>query len=90
MLRFHEPVCRVSAVATSLTNQEFGERIGVGHSMASRIRSGQRLPSVAVMKRISEEFDLPLETLVLRHEQGPEAFGKLIRSTLELRGRVAA
>jgi len=67
-----------------MSNEEFGRRIGVSHSMASRIRSGDRLPSVATMQRIADEFEIPLETLVLRHTQGPTEFGRLIRARLEL------
>lgn len=56
--------------------------MGVGPSMASRVRNGQRLPSVKVLNAIAEELDLPLERLVSAHCAGPEAFGELIRDSL--------
>lgn len=68
-----------------LTNRELGDAIGVSPSMASRIRNGSRLPSVDGLRRISKEFDLPLDTLVLAHGRGAEHFGELMRSTLKLR-----
>lgn len=77
-------------VTAPLSNEEFGRRIGVTHSMASRIRSGDRLPSVKVMTKISEELDIPLETLVLAHRDGPKHFGRLIRAKIELLGQRAA
>lgn len=73
-----------------LSNAEFGQLIGVSHSMASRIKSGDRLPSVGTLSRIHEVLDIPLDTLVLAHRRGPESFGRLIRSRLEMRDRAAA
>jgi len=67
-----------------VTNEELGRKIGVGHSMASRIRSGDRLPSTKVLARISAELDIPLETLVETHAKGPKAFGRLIRARLQM------
>lgn len=43
-----------------LTNPEFAVRVGVTPSMASRIRSGDRRPSVRVTQAILREF-VPLE-----------------------------
>lgn len=37
-----------------LSNSELGVRLGVSHATVSRIRSGNRLPSIGVMSRISE------------------------------------
>lgn len=39
-----------------VTNREVGEVLGVTHSMISRIRSGSRKPSLALMTRIEYEF----------------------------------
>ena len=63
----------------TISNEEFGRRVGVSHSMASRMRSGVRLPGVRTMARISKEFGIPLEELVAKHEEGPEAFGAMLR-----------
>jgi transcriptional regulator with XRE-family HTH domain len=65
-----------------MTNEDFGRRIGVGQSMASRIRNGRRLPGVATMHRIHEELGIPLSDLVVAHEAGSQEFGRLIRQHL--------
>ncbi|HXJ66020.1 MAG TPA: helix-turn-helix transcriptional regulator [Actinomycetota bacterium] len=41
---------------TTSTNRELGARIGLSHSSISRIRHGQRLPSLAVMRAIEREL----------------------------------
>jgi transcriptional regulator with XRE-family HTH domain len=62
-----------------VTNQEMATRVGIHHSMASRLRAGKRLPSVALMRRISTEYGVPLAELVDAHTAGPEAMGSLLR-----------
>lgn len=47
-----------------LSNEEFGRRVGVSHSMASRIRTGKHRPSLEVAARISAEFGVPLAAVV--------------------------
>lgn len=59
----------------SITNREFGERIGVTHSMASRIRHGQRLPGVSTMERISEEFGISMRSLLAARKKDVESEG---------------
>lgn len=39
-----------------MTNQEFGARVGITHSAASRLRNGQRLPSIELMEKIAAAF----------------------------------
>ena len=63
----------------ALTNQQFGERIGCHHSMASRIRAGKRMPGPDLIQRISEEYGIPLKTLMEARKKGEEAMGALIR-----------
>lgn len=38
------------------TNPEVGQRIGLSYSGVSRIRSGDRYPSLAVMRKIREAY----------------------------------
>lgn len=64
----------------ALTNEEFGKRIGVTHSMASRLRAGKRLPSVTVLRSISREFGIPAKDLLDAHNRGAGEFGALIRA----------
>lgn len=40
----------------ALTNQQIAKTLGLSHSGVSRIRSGERLPSVAVMLKIESEY----------------------------------
>lgn len=68
-----------------MTNEEFGHKIGVGHSMASRIRNGQRLPGTQTLHAIHREFGIPLEELLAAHARGRRAFGTLIRERLSSR-----
>lgn len=68
-----------------LTNREFGDRIGVSPSMASRIRNGDRLPSLRVLQAIHEEFGTPVDKLLGEASQGPEQFGQLVRTELASR-----
>lgn len=42
--------------AISPTNQDVAARIGLTHSGVSRIRTGDRLPSVPTMVRIQEAY----------------------------------
>lgn len=63
----------------ALTNQQFGERIGCHHSMASRIRAGKRMPGPNLIQRISEEYGIPLKQLMDARKRGEEAMGSLIR-----------
>lgn len=50
--------------------------------MASRLRNGKRRPSLATVRRISRELDIPLERLVTAHGNGAKATGKLITQRL--------
>lgn len=61
-----------------LTHREFGRRIGVSESMASRLRRGHRLPSVRTVRRIQREFGIPYDELHRACELGGPAFGQLL------------
>jgi transcriptional regulator with XRE-family HTH domain len=61
-----------------MTNVEFGRRVGCSHSMASRIRSGNRLPGLDLMNRISEEFGISIAALVRARAAGPAAMADLL------------
>lgn len=54
----------------TLTNRGVGDRIGLTHSAISRIRSGGRLPSIAVMRRIETEFGWTIQDQVVSVEAG--------------------
>jgi transcriptional regulator with XRE-family HTH domain len=42
------------------TNPEVGKRIGLSYSGVSRIRSGDRYPSLAVMRKIRDAYGWPV------------------------------
>lgn len=42
------------------TNPEVGKRIGLSYSGVSRIRSGDRYPSLAVMRKIAAAYAWPV------------------------------
>lgn len=63
----------------ALTNEAFGQKVGCHHSMASRLRSGKRLPGVVLMSRISKAFGVPLDDLMKAHQKGPKAFAALLK-----------
>lgn len=64
----------------ALTNEEFGTKVGCHHSMASRLRSGKRLPGVVLMGRISKAYRIPMDDLMAAHRKGPKAFARLLKT----------
>lgn len=62
-----------------MTNNDLGDLLGVGPSMASRLRSGHRLPSAKVMDQIAKHFDVTLEQLHCARRAGAREFGRLLR-----------
>jgi transcriptional regulator with XRE-family HTH domain len=69
-------------VSATITNDAFAARIGVSHSMASRIRNGRRLPSVRTLDAIHRELNIPLDELHRAHLAGPEEFSAVVRRAL--------
>ncbi len=76
--------------APRMTNSDFGRRVGCSHSMASRIRSGNRLPGLDLMNRISAEFDIPVKTMMKARQEGPEAMAALLERRVKAPKTVAA
>ncbi len=58
------------ATRSQVTNQKVGEDLGISHSMVSRIRSGDRRPSLEVMLKMHEEWEWPLEAQALSWSLG--------------------
>lgn len=54
----------------AVTNAQVGEDIGLTHASVSRIRSGHRLPSIAAMMRIDEEYGWGIEDQAVRRQEG--------------------
>lgn len=73
-----------------VTNAEWGKAVGCSHSMASRLRRGKRLPSVALLGRIAKEFDIPEGELLRAHGRGPESFARVLKKYDRPVAKVAA
>ena len=66
------------ATNSKVTNQQFAERVGIHHSMASRLFNGQRMPSIELMVRISEEYGIPVNKLLAARIEGPQAMSDIL------------
>lgn len=51
----------METVQPKVTNQRVADRLGINHSTVSRIRSGERHPSIDLMKKIETEYGWDLE-----------------------------
>lgn len=57
----------------AVTNTEVAERIGLDHSMVSRIRGGQRIPSFDSMAVIETSYGWPLSEQAISRKRGTYA-----------------
>lgn len=65
-----------------MTNEEFGQKVGCSHSMASRLRNGQRLPSLQLLTRIATKFNVDPAPLIRAHARGAESFGRALQKVI--------
>jgi transcriptional regulator with XRE-family HTH domain len=65
-----------------MTLEDFASRVDCHLSTASRLRSGERLPSLTLLARIGREFELPLPELVAQYERGRPAFAEYLRTNV--------
>jgi transcriptional regulator with XRE-family HTH domain len=64
----------------TVTLEAFADRVGCHFTTASRLRSGDRMPSRELLGRIVEAYDLDRErTLNLFTAGTPDDFGKYLR-----------
>ena len=63
-----------------MTNEEFGNRVGCHYSMASRLRSGDRMPGGPLLGRIQRAFDLDTDELLSAYVAGPVVFSAYLRN----------
>lgn len=61
-----------------LTNEKFGELVGCHFTTSSRLRNGERLPSLNMMTKIQKAFDLPYDDLMSAYEGGAAVFGRYL------------
>lgn len=67
-----------------MTNQAVGERIGLTYSAVSRLRSGQRLPSLKVMAAIADQFNWSMvDQINVRTTQGADGYAAEFNTRLQ-------
>ena len=70
-----------------MTNEEIGKLIGLTYSAVSRLRRGERLPSVEVMLAISEQFGWGVADQVkVRTSQGAKAYARVLNEYINIEG----
>lgn len=73
----------------AVTNKDFGARVGCSESMASRVRSGKRLPSPSLLRLIITKCELDAEQAMTAWLAGREGFSEYITKEV-FAGSVAA
>lgn len=61
------------------SNTTFARRVGCDHTMASRLRSGQRMPSGKMLNKICNAYGLDHGEALQRFGEGREVFSKWLR-----------
>lgn len=61
------------------TNSSFAARVGCNYTMASRLRSGNRMPSVYMLVRICSAYELDEGEALRQFAKGPTAFSQWLR-----------
>lgn len=61
-----------------VTNEQFGYRVGCDYTMASRLRSGKRLPSRELLERIVVAYGLDGNEALTATATGPLAFARFL------------
>jgi transcriptional regulator with XRE-family HTH domain len=61
-------------VARTLTNRRVAQLLDLTHSGVSRIRSGDRLPSIDLMSTIAKVLDWPVNEQFAARDKGRDAY----------------
>lgn len=64
------------------SNTSFAAKVGCNHTMASRLRSGQRMPSPGMLLAICGAYDLDEGEALRQYGQGKEAFSAWLRKNV--------
>lgn len=62
------------------SNQTVASELGIHFTTVSRLRSGQRTPSLTLMQKISKTYDVPMDRLVQAKLRGQfsAVFGRVV------------
>lgn len=64
------------------SNTTFARRVGCNHTMASRLRSGERMPSTDMLIRICDAYELDKTVALDKYGKGREAFSAWLRESI--------
>lgn len=63
-----------------VNNHQFAAAVNCNYTMASRLRSGNRMPSARMLMRICRAYDLDEGEALRKHAEGPEEFSAWLRA----------
>lgn len=69
-------VVRVTRIANDLTTEDLSEKSQVSKSYINEIEKGKKTPSNDILNKLSKEFDLEFEDLLLLEEYHNSLIGK--------------
>ena len=70
---------RLIRVFHDMKQRELAERLGISKSYLSEIESGKKTPSLELVNRYAEEFDLPASSILFFSESLADEDGKSSR-----------
>ena len=79
----------MSKIDKAVSNTDFANRVGVHYTFASRLRNGQRVPSMATVTAIREAFELNSKQTTDMMDAiaaGPADFGYWVNDNLFVKG----
>lgn len=74
----------------AVSNAQFAKAVNAHYTMASRLRNGQRMPSVSMLNRIIEAYHLDAAETLAAYAAGPAQFGRYLREQVFEKEPVAA
>lgn len=63
----------------SVSNHQFAAKVSCNYTMASRLRSGQRLPSAGMLGKICDAYSLDKGVALTMWQGGAEQFSSWLR-----------
>jgi transcriptional regulator with XRE-family HTH domain len=65
-------IIKILRAAIGLRQKDLAERVGIQPHYLSLVEAGKREPSIAVLRKIASELDVPVSLLFWEAEQRPE------------------